>query len=193
MEYIGEGYDTLIVGGDYEGNSEPIADVLSGLKFDQARDPNMRFMVYVDGGPVDTDRVEIDSPSAAFALRAWYTSKDGRRLFANKVAELSDEGVEWHFDDYEEPSLEDLSKAIAPLLTRGTFELVSVRHCKNGEVQFEGLAVRSDGWARRQSQAVEIVSRENWHKRSIETYEPRKLPANDFRETNSGENTCGQF
>jgi hypothetical protein len=35
MEYIDEGYDTLIVRGDYEGDSKAIAEVLNGLSFDQ--------------------------------------------------------------------------------------------------------------------------------------------------------------
>ena len=106
MEYIDEGYDTLIVRGDYEGEWEAIAEVLNGLQFhrDGAWDP----VFEVHKGNIDTDCIETENASAAFPLRAWYTSRDGRRLPEDKVDELSDEGVEWHFDDYEEPSLENL-------------------------------------------------------------------------------------
>ena len=175
MEYIDEGYDTLIVRGDYEGNSEAIAEVLNGLSFDQdgAWDPVFEvhegYPVFeVHEGNIDTDRIEVENASAAFPRRAWYTSEDGRRLPANKVDELSDEGVEWHFDHYEEPSLEDLSRAIAPLMTRGTLELVSIRHDENGKIQLESLAIRSDGWAQRESQEFEIVI--ELHECSTETY-----------------------
>ena len=119
-------------------------------------------------GNIDTDCIELENASAAFPLRAWYTSKDGRRLPEDKVDELSDEGVEWHFDDYEEPSLEDLSKAIAPLMTRGTLELASIRHDESGKIQLESLAIRSDGWAQRESQEFEIVI--ELHEWSTETY-----------------------
>jgi hypothetical protein len=139
--------------------------VLNGLEFgawDQCFDENK--------GIIDTNCMEIPNASAAFPLRAWYTSEDGRRLPANKVDELSDEGVEWHFHEYEELSLEDLSKAIAPLLTRGTLQLASIRH-ENGKVQLEGLAIRSDGWAQRESQEFEFIQRIELHECSTETYE----------------------
>jgi hypothetical protein len=139
--------------------------VLNGLEFgawDQCFDENK--------GIIDTNCMEIPNASAAFPLRAWYTSEDGRRLPANKVDELSDEGVEWHFHEYEELSLEDLSKAIAPLLTRGTLELASIRHDENGKVQLESLAIRSDGWAHRESQEFEFVQGIELHGCSTETY-----------------------
>ena len=168
MDYIDEGYGTLIVCGDYEGNSEAITEVLNGLQFDQDGAFDQGFMVHE--GNIDTDRVEIANASAAFPLRAWYTSEDGGRLPSNKVDELSDEGVEWHFDEYEEPSLEDLSKAIAPLMTRGTLELASIRHDENGKIPLESLAIRSDGWAQRESQEFEFVQRIELHECSTETY-----------------------
>ena len=143
----------------------------------------------VHDGRISTQGIDLDWASAAFPLRYWYTSKDGRRLPTNEFPELPDEEDDggWYCDDYDHPSLAELSKTIAPLLTRGTLELVSVWHYKTEQVQFEKLAIRSDGWAQRQSQKFESGPREKWHKRSRATYGPRKLPANDLRGTNSGD------
>ena len=86
-----------------------------------------------------------------------------------------------------EVSLAELSKMIAPLLTRGTLELVSVCHYKTDTIEFEKLAIRSDGCVQRQSQKYESGPRDKWRKRSTATYKPRKFPANDLRGTNSGD------
>jgi hypothetical protein len=95
-------------------------------------------------------------------------------------------------DDYENLSLAQLSKLIAPLLTGGTLELVSVRAYKTSDIQFQRLAIRSDGWAQRQSHDFESVPRKNWHKRSTATYKPPRATRNKLRTTNMGENTCGR-
>jgi hypothetical protein len=182
-------YGTLIACGDYEGNLEAIAKVLNTFEFDQGEERDQRFVVH--DGRIKIDRFGLDSVSAAFPLRWWYTSEDGRRLPANEYLELPDEedDGDWDCDgdDYEYPSLAQLSKIIAPLLTHGTLELVSVWQYKTSKIHFEKLAIRSDGWVQRQRQEYESVPRDKWHKHSTETYKPRKLPANDLRGTNSGD------
>jgi hypothetical protein len=61
----------LIVCGDYKGNLEAIAKVLNGLEFDQDENRDRRFVVH--DGRIKPDRFDIDSASAAFPLRGWYT------------------------------------------------------------------------------------------------------------------------
>ena len=114
-------HGSLIVCGNYDGDLEAIAKVLNGLEFDQAEDRDQRFVVH--DGRIKPDRFDIDCASAAFPLCGWYKSEDGRRLPENEYRELpdGDDNGEWDFDDYEEVSLADLSKAIAPLLEVGYF------------------------------------------------------------------------
>jgi hypothetical protein len=187
-------YGTLIVCGDYRGDLEAIAKVLNAFEFDQGDERDQRFVVH--DGRIEPDRFCIDAVSAAFPLRWWYTSEDGRRLTANDYLELPDEEKDGSWDsdgdDYENLSLAQLSKASAPLLTRGTLELVSVRAYKTSDIQFQRLAIRSDGWAQRQSRDFESVPRKNWHKRSTATYKPPRATRNKLRTTNMGENTCGR-
>jgi hypothetical protein len=192
MGYTHGSYGSLIVCGNYDGDLEAIAEVLNGLEFDQDEDRDQRFVVH--DGRIEPDRFEIDNASAASPLCGWYQSEDGRRLPENKYRELpdGDDDGEWDFDDYEEVSLADLSKAIAPLLKRGTLELVSIRHYMTREIQFERLAIRSDGWVQRQSQKYESVPRDKWHTRSAGTYKPSRAMRNKLGTTNMGENTCGR-
>ena len=124
----------VILGGDYEGDLEAIAKVLNG---------GQRFVVH--HGRIELDRSDIWAMGSAFPLRGWCKSEDGRRLPANEVDELSNESVDWDFDDYEELRLAELSETIAPLLTRGTLELSFGWECKTGAIHLKQLAIRSDG------------------------------------------------
>jgi len=162
-------YGSLIVCGDYEGNLEAIVEVLNSFEFDQDDERDQRFVVH--DGRIEPDHFEIDGATAAFPLRAWFKSGDGREFPASKYRELpEDEDDDWDFDGYEEVSLAELSKAIAPLLKRGTLELVSIYHYKTRQIWFEKLAIRSDGWAQRQSQEYKSFPRDKWHTRSTATY-----------------------
>jgi hypothetical protein len=185
-------HGSLIVCGNYDGDLEAIAKVLNGLEFDQAEDRDQRFVVH--DGRIKPDRFDIDCASAAFPLCGWYKSEDGRRLPENEYRELpdGDDNGEWDFDDYEEVSLADLSKAIAPLLESGTLELVSIRHYKNRTLSFGRLAIRSDGRVQRQSEEFESVPRDKWHARSTATYKSPRATRNKLRTTNMGANTCGR-
>ena len=162
-------YGALIVCGDYEGNLNAIAKVLNCFVYDQGYDP-LRFVVH-DG------RIEPhifgNETMSAFPLRVWSKSEDGRRIPREELS--SDEGRYWQFDDYEEVSSEELSKTIAPLLTRGTLELVSIRHYRTRFILFHTLAIRSDGCVQRQSQKYESFQRDKWHTHSATTFEPPKL------------------
>ena len=100
MGYTYGAYETLIVCGSYEGDLEAIAEVLNGFIFDQDNHPNQRFVVH--DGRIQPDRFDIEGASAAFPRT--------------------------NDDDYEEVSLAELSRTIAPLLKRGTLELVSIGH-----------------------------------------------------------------
>jgi hypothetical protein len=86
-------YETLIVCGNYEGDLEAIAEVLNGFIFDQDHDPDQRFVVH--DGRIQPDRFDIEGVSAAFPRT--------------------------NDDDYEEVSLAELSRTIAPLLKRRYF------------------------------------------------------------------------
>lgn len=171
-------YGSLIVCGDYEGDLEAIVKVLNGFEFDQDDEQDRRFVVH--DGRIRPNHFEVDGATAAFPLRAWYKSSDGRRLPANKVYELPDEGVEWQFYDFEEVSLAELSEAIAPLLKRGTLELVSIFHYKSKFIMFETLTIHSDGRAQRQKHDCESSPRNNWHERSTATFKPRKVADERF-------------
>ena len=116
-------YGTLIVCGDYQGDLEAIAKVLT-FEFDQGDKRDQRFVVH-DGG------IKPEDSCGAFPLVV-VQSKMGA-LPANESPELPDE-EEWDCDDYEYLSVPQLSKTIAPLLTRGTLELVLVRAYKTRRI-----------------------------------------------------------
>jgi hypothetical protein len=185
----------LIVCGDYEGDLEAIANLLNAFEFGQGDKAGQRFVV--DDGRIEPDPSIIEPLTAALPIRWWYTSsKDGRRLPANELPEfpeLPDE-EEWEpdCDVPEDLSVEQLSKIIAPLLTRGTLELVSVRAYKTWSVQFARLAIRADGRAQHESRNFTSAPVKNWHERYRATYEPPHATRSTLRTINMGENTCGQ-
>ena len=164
-------YGALIVCGDYKGKLNAIAKVLNCFVYDQGDDP-LRFVVH-DG------RIEPhifgNETMSAFPLRAWFEFEDGRRIPREELSDDEDGDGGWVSHDYEEVSLEELSKTIAPLLTRGTLELVSIRHRRTWEIWFKKLSIRSDGWAQRQSQIYQSFQRDKWHTHSAATFEPPKL------------------
>ena len=130
---------SLIVCGDYEGDLEAIAEVLNGYAFDQDDDQEQRFVVH--DGRIEPEPLDIYDPN--------------RRVLP----------IRWSEDS--EVSLAELSRAIAPLLKRGTLELVSIGHIK-----LERLAIRSDGWVQRQIQEYDSFPRDKWRTRSTGTYQP---------------------
>ena len=162
-------YGALIVCGDYKGKLNAIAKVLNRFEYDQG-DERLRFVVH--NGRIEPNNFGNETMSA-FPLRLWLKSEDGRRIPGDEQCDHEDGG--WEIDDYEEVSLEELSKTIAPLLTCGTLELVSIRHYKTRFILFHTLAIRSDGWAQRQSQEYESFQRRKWHTHSAATFEPPKL------------------
>jgi hypothetical protein len=166
-------YGSLMVCGNYEGNLEGIAEVLNGFVFDQDDDQDQRFVVH--DGHIKTNHFMADNTTAAFPLCEWFKSGDGRRLPANKYRELLNEDDDWDFDNYEEVSLAELSRTIAPLLKRGTLQLVSIRHYMSQFIDFETLAIHSDGRVQRQRQRCESLPRDKWYTRSTATFKPPKL------------------
>jgi hypothetical protein len=81
------------------------------------------------------------------------------------------------------PSLEELSNAIAPLLTSGTLEVVSIDSNYGQFVHLHRLSIRSDGWVQAQEQICKRSKRKNWYYCSTETFEPpqlRQLVRQDF-------------
>jgi hypothetical protein len=162
MGYTHGAYETLIVCGNYEGNLEAIAEVLNGFQFDQDEDQDRRFVVH--DGRIQPDRFDIEGVSAS-------------------PRHASD-------DDSEDVSLAELSKTIAPLLTRGTLQLVSIGHYKLKYIQLETLAIHSD--VQRQRQEYESVPRDKWHTRSTATYKPPRATRNKLGTINMGENSCGR-
>ena len=180
-------YGALIVCGDYKGKLNAIAKVLNRFEYDQG-DERLRFVVH--DGRIEPNNFGNETMSA-FPLRVWLKSEDGRRIPGDEQCDHEDGG--WEIDDYEEVSLEELSKTIAPLLTRGTLELVSIRHYRTRFILFHTLAIRSDGWAQRQSQEYESFQRRKWHTHSAATFEPPKLfPPHRSREDRA-RRQCGHF
>jgi hypothetical protein len=150
MAYTYGAYETLIVCGSYEGDLAAIAEVLNGFYFDTDDDPDQRFLVH--DGRIRPDRFDISQVSAALPMRYCPDS-----------------------DIAEEVSLEELSKTIAPLLKRGTLELVSIGHYMVKYILLETLAIHSDGRVQRQSKKFESCPRDEWYTRSTETFKPPKL------------------
>ena len=157
-------WGALIVCGDYEGDLAEIVSVLNGFEYDQEEDERTGFVVL--NGRIEADRFGNDATSA-FPFRTWLKSEDGRRILPSKFNELSekDREAEWGAET-EIITLKELSKTSAPLLTRGTLELVSIRHYKTREIWFEKLSIRSDGSAHRQSQEYRSFDPDKWHDRA---------------------------
>jgi hypothetical protein len=141
-------YGELSIHGDYVGDLDKIAEVLNGYEFDQGEDREERFHAFDEC--IETNRSHFDGVTAAFPVfRWWYSPKDGRRLPQKTLRELPDiDYDEWELGDFEEVSLAELSNAIAPLLKRGTLELVSIIDSEP-EGRQEILEIRSDGWVQR--------------------------------------------
>jgi hypothetical protein len=128
--------------------------------------------VVCDDGRISTQGIGLAHATARFPLRFWFVSEDGRELPANEYLELPDEDKGgWSREDYDHPSLAELSKMIAPLLTRGTLELVALCHYRTDTINFEKLAIRSDGWVQSQSQKYESGPRDKWHKCCDENFD----------------------
>jgi hypothetical protein len=162
----------LIVCGDYEGDLAEIVSILNGFEFDQEEEERIGFVVL--NGRIEPDRFGNDAASA-FPFRTWLKSEDGRRILPSKFNGLSEKDREAEWDaETEIITLKELSKTIAPLLTRGTLELVAIRHKMSREAIFEKLAIRSDGRIRRQSQHYRSFERDKWHTRSAARFKPPK-------------------
>ena len=136
----------LIVCGDYTGDLEAIARVLNKDQEDE------RFVVV--NGRIETDRYCIVGRSAT--------------PFGRYVA-VEEEGEEFYY----QPPLNEISGAIAPLLTSGTLEFVSVRSTYGQFVELEKLSIRSDGWVQTQSQRYDSSKR---GKCSTENFELETRP-----------------
>jgi hypothetical protein len=140
--------ETLIVCGNYEGNLAAIAGVLNGWQWVvDPFGPEKCFVVHDDR--IEPNRHEVDSVSAAFP-RAYDADKEV----------------------CEEVSLAALSGTIAPLLTRGTLEVVSIGHCYWRSVTVETLAIHADGRVQRKIQTYESDPPDKWHTCSTETFPP---------------------
>jgi hypothetical protein len=128
MEFDLDDGGSLIVCGDYDGDLEAIAEVLNTFEFDAGEDRHERFGVH--DGRIRVQGFGLGFASAAFPLRWWWESKDGRRLPNNEYLKRPDEERHrvWNYVDYDYPDLAELSKMIAPWLTRGTFVLVSCQY-----------------------------------------------------------------
>jgi hypothetical protein len=136
-------YGTLNIRGNFQGDLDEIAEALNRFEFDQSQDRDQRFQVFDDR--IETDRSYLCAVTAAFPVREWVVTKTGREVPANEYRELPDsDHVEWDSADYDDVTLAELSETIAPLLKRGTLELISV----NGS-QHERLAIHSDGCVQR--------------------------------------------
>ena len=144
--------NALIVCGDYAGDLEAIARVLNNFRFDLDKDQRELFVVV--NGRIETDRYCIVGRSAT--------------PFGRYVA-VEEEGEEFYY----QPPLNEISGAIAPLLTSGTLEFVSVRSTYGQFVELEKLSIRSDGWAQTQSQRYDSGKR---GKCSTENFELEARP-----------------
>ena len=168
----------LIVCGDYAGDLEAIAKLLNTFEFDQDEDQHERFVV-VDGR-IQTDRYLIDNAGAMPYY--WHNGAEDE-------------------DGVCEPSLEAVSSAIAPYLTSGTLELVSISSYCGQYVILVRLSIRSDGWAQSERQQYDSVKvgedpferdsvkgrvRKNWYKcstKTVECHPNHQASCSEFRTT----------
>ena len=78
-------------------------------------------------------------------------------------SEITDEWIET-------ASLEALSKKIAPLLTRGSLELVAVAHGGNDDAYLGRLVIRCDGSAERQWFDCDAFKKKSWSATETERF-----------------------
>jgi hypothetical protein len=71
-------------------------------------------------------------------------------------------------------SLSELSKAISPLLTRGTLELVVIEHRIAGTIFLNTLAIYSDGRVESQRQEFDSVDSGRWQRCLTWEFDPKE-------------------
>ena len=120
MDDIYKEYDSLIICGVYEGNLVEIARALNGFLFDQDAGQSAHFVVH--NGRIKPKRSSV---SPLVRLSNWETHI---------------------YYQIEEVSLDRLSQTIAPLLTRGTLELVAINTNGGSEFEWDRFAIYSEGW-----------------------------------------------
>jgi hypothetical protein len=74
-------YGTLEIRGDFQGDLNKIAEALNRFEFDQDEERDQRFRVFDDC--IETDRSYLDQVTAAYPVRGWYATEDGRELPTN--------------------------------------------------------------------------------------------------------------
>jgi hypothetical protein len=142
-------YGMNVVSGDYEGRVGEIIKLLNKLNLHE--DDESTFIEHRKRIVMSTRSQETPT---VFPLRHIMVFEDGRRMDSR---EATDRLIrEWRWKDpseeadYEEYSLQMLSDIIAPLITKGTFELVAVGHdATMHSVYHERLVIRADGSAER--------------------------------------------
>jgi hypothetical protein len=153
---MADAYGTVIVCGDYTGDPISIADALNSLTWNN---DYVGFRALQGEDKVGLETVNVQYPTVV-PEREILEFRDGRRYFADEASETI--VTEWEDDgcksDAEPYSPEQLSNLIAPLLTKGTIELVAVAHEKARCAVFERLIIRSDGYAERHRHFSEIFS-----------------------------------
>jgi hypothetical protein len=141
-------YGMIIVGGDYEGRIEALTKVLNDLNLHDD-DDRSAFQKHKNKIEMNTGQQEFPT---VFPLRSIMVFEDGRRI---DFREASDRLIKEYeesstLEEYEEYTLQMLSEMIAPLITKGTLELVAVGHdaCMR-DVYYGRLLIRSDRSAER--------------------------------------------
>jgi len=169
---MSDAYGTIVVCGNYRGNLNEIADALNLFEWNADYE---KFHAYKDAHVVGLERNGIQYPTV-FPERHILVLNDGRRYFADEADETTTE--DWEAEggeiDVEFYSLEQLSKVISPLLTKGTIEIVAVAYEKSTYAYYERLVIRSDGYAERHRHNSTIFSKnEPWSTCESEYFDPR--------------------
>jgi hypothetical protein len=138
-----EPYGTIIVCGDYEGNTEAIANALNSLGLNS---DGVKFSANEEH--VALENYHVPCPTV-FPERDVIRFDDGRKYFFDEADKSVIE--EWEKGNCglegEPITLETISDLISPFLTKGTIELVAVGY--TWAVYEERLVIRCDGYVER--------------------------------------------
>jgi hypothetical protein len=163
---------SIIVCGDYKGDLPAIVKALNNSLWftsDEARFKVRHGAIRLDRPWVEIPTVHPDRIRLAFA--------DGKTAFLDEAR--PSERRSWEAQEIdgriETASLGALSKKIAPLLTRGSLELVAVALGGDGQAYLDRLVVRCDGSAERHSFHCDAFKKKSWSSSETERFVPKRL------------------
>ncbi len=167
-----EPFGSIIVCGDYKGDLPAIVKALNNSLWFTSDEAKFK----VRNGAIRLDRPWVQIPTAHPA-RIKITFADGKMAFLDELrpSERRNWEAEAIDDRPETASLGSLSKKIAPLLTRGSLELVAVAHGGDDQAYLDRLVIRCDGSAERHSFHCDAFKKKSWRASETERFVPKRL------------------